>query len=128
MLCRPAENVLPHPAQKRPFRGCCPWPVCSAPPSRVRRSRPGSPGGPARAGARRSTGCRGAAAPWTARATAAARPGTIMGSPAQRRTTSTVTPQCPHRCTPRRGTPPTPHLSAIRPRKVVITYLLLLNN
>ena len=126
----PAETVLPHPAQKRPSRGCCPWLACCAPPSRRRGPRPRSPGGPARArGSRGSTSasCRGTRARWTARATAAARPGTIRGSPApsveatppvQRRTSSTVTPPCLLRCTLPRDRPPTPHQSAIRPRKV----------
>lgn len=125
-----AENVLPHPAQKRPFRGCCLWPGCCAPPSQRRWPPPRSPGGPAPArarlwsgGRRRSTACRETRAPWTARATAV-KPGTIRGSPAhsagtaQRQNTSTVTPPCPHHCTPPRGTHPTPHPSAIRPRKV----------
>lgn len=112
-----AENVLPHPAQKRPFRGCCPWLVCWG-----RRRRPRSPGGPVRPNAR----CRGARAPWTARATAAARPGTIKGSPAPIRSTSTVTPPCLRRCTLPRGTRPTLHPSATRLQKVWLPVYSLL--
>lgn len=130
-----AENILPHSARKTPFRGCCPWPACCARPSRRRRRHRGSPGGPgARPGSRDSASCRATRAPWTARATAA-RPGTIRGrwpvrwamAPAPRRTTSTVTPPCLHRCTPPRDTPPTLHPSAIRPPKVPHLHSLFLS-
>ena len=145
----PPENILPHPAQKRPSRACCPWPACCALPPRSPRRRapvPRSSGGPdpratpphprtwwRQQGARStsthvSTATR---APWTARGTAAVRPGTTRVSAwepaAPRRTpTSTVTPLCPPRCTHPRGMPPTPRPSAIRPLKVWRLYYCFL--